>query len=152
MFQTFRFRAANGFWALVIGGLLVTACKNDPKPDVLSSQFSVVQVTVSNKKIIKISLPAERPRNMAIITPSKAFYVVHAPDEGIVLWSMLNKDGQDLHLELPLSSIMGSLLQREDKTVSPIFTAPGIYTVYLANNLETEPENDYSFSKDFVFK
>lgn len=152
MFHNSNVKTVILFTALTTGSLALSACQNAAHMDEVRSEFSVEHVTGGGDDFIKITLPAERPQNMAVVTPSREFYVVHAPDDGKVLFEMVNKEGQRLDLEIVTSEFLGSLFETEDKTVAPIFTSPGTYTLYLAENLETEPENSYSFSKDFVFK
>lgn len=120
-------------------------------PDGQSTLFSVAPIIFDTDAILTISLPPERPKNIAIRTPSDVWYIIQNAEEDI---SFLDDKvyNSSPNIDISVASLKGVVWENGEKKIQAVFTQPGAYTIYIADNLETEPENTFHFMKKVTLK
>ena len=93
--------------------------------------------------ILKISLPAIHPSSLSIRTPNNHWYIVQDSPSSILYLPQEKFDSAKI-IEIDIDSLEGVVWKEGRKMREKIFQENGEYLIYLANNLETEPENTFS--------
>lgn len=110
-----------------------------------SSRFSIDE-TALNKGTLRIFLPKETPKNLAIKTPNGEWFVVQQPTESIEIMSQAKFETLKV-MEFDINVLKGTTWRNGKRISEQIFKSPGQYLVYFADNLETEPENTFVLQK-----
>ena len=88
---------------------------------------------------------------MSIRDPQGVWHVVHDSDENIFI---LPEDeyAKARRIEISPSKLIGISWIEGKKVEGSVFSQPGEYLIYMADNLETEPENTFHFMGTVLFK
>lgn len=106
---------------------------------------------VTANDVITISFPRNRPKKMSIRSPSNEWYVVHEKSEKIYLLPK-NNSSKITSVQKKVSEINGVKWDDGKRVVEPVFSAPGEYLFYMADNLETEPENTFHLMRTVTYR
>jgi len=133
-------------WLLVSS--LLYACNNKPETK-LSDQktFAVKPEQASKKDTLTLTLPKNRPTKISVKSPDGTFYIIHSEEDNIALIPY-EKLGSTDSIKIPLSSTTGLTWIDGKKTQKNVFQVPGKYLIYMADDLETEPENTFHFMQN----
>jgi len=115
-------------------------------PDSEQGDLKCFPRVFSSNSEITLKLPKEPPRNLAIRDPAGDWYDVMG-DEGFVKYSDFISGRE---IKLKANDVKGIIWVDGKNEVRNVFEKTGEYLLYMANNLETEPENTY-FWKTTVF-
>ncbi len=121
---------------------------NKKYPDSDQGALKCFPRVFSSNSEITLKLPEEHPRNLAIQDPAGNFYYVMG-DEGLVEYNDITSRKE---IKLKVNEVKGILWVDGKMEVKNVFEKPGEYTLYMANNLETEPENTFSIEAKVYFK
>ena len=103
----------------------------------------VVDKKALSAGVLKIHLPENHPSSMSIRAPNNDWYIVQDSSSSVVYISQDKFDNSDL-IEFDINTLEGVIWRAGTKTTEKVFNQEGEYLIYLANNLETEPENTFS--------
>lgn len=111
----------------------------------------IVDKDAINKGVLRIHLPQNKPKNLAIKTPKGEWFIIQDHEESIEimpqgLFESLNK------MEFKLDKLEGITWRESKKVIELIFKNSGDYLIYFADNLETESENTFSLQELISFK
>ncbi len=142
-------------FALLLISVLVASCtivNNGPvhiEGEKIS--FGAIPKEIVFGNTFTIILPESRPSGMSIRDPIGVWYIIHDPNEGIfhLKESEYSTSGS---LEISTTLIKGVIWKDGKKTDARVFTVPGEYIIYFADNLETEPENTFSLMTSVILK
>jgi len=96
-------------------------------------------ITLTHKNTVSVNLPSDRNVSIAIETPTNDFLLLHTPDGIVSLWT----GDQPTTLTLDLDKLVGTNAADVTQTNIKSFDRTGKYTLIIAENLETEPENTF---------
>ncbi len=106
------------------------------------NRFSIFPEKVTINESFQINLPKIRPSKIAIKTPLNEWYIAHDIDENIFTVPFSEFEKSNIIVIIP-SRLKGIVWKNGQKQVHHVFHIPGKYFIYLADNLETEPENTF---------
>lgn len=141
---------------LVVLSVVFLGCD---KPDVQTTpawigQDASLVVTpkqASKNDTVKLTFPVSHPQNIAIKSPAGEWYTIHGESESILL--MPDSEFKSAtSIQLHLSSVMGTKWVEGRAVNEAVFTEPGSYIIYMADNLETDPENTFFISNTIELK
>jgi len=112
--------------------------------------FAVEEGALS-KGILRIYLPEEAPKNLAIQTPSGEWFVLQESEESIEIMPQARFESLKI-MEFKIEKLKGVTWRESKRVTELVFKYPGDYLVYFADNLETEPENTFSLQETIGFK
>jgi len=132
--------------------ILLSACteKTHEKRE-SSNVFSVSQHIINSDHVLTILLPEKRPSKLSIISPDGQLFIVHSQEDNISFVPYEDKIDTK-QIIIPISSLKGTTWIDGKKLEQLVFKKRGKYTVYMADNLETEPENTFHFKQDIELK
>lgn len=122
---------------------------NTIKTENYSESFSISE-DLTNTGILRIHLPKNRPKNMSITAPDGQWFIIQSSEEKIEAIPQV----QFMNLgtiEFKVSDLKGTFWQEGKKSRGIVFKSKGKYLIFFADNLETEPENTFSFSKTVIY-
>lgn len=94
-----------------------------------------------------ITMPVPHPKEMAIRAPDKRWYYIQVENEGAGEMLMPGTQFAALtKLEFDTSQLEARYWSDGKAMRGKVFTQTGEYLIYMADNLETEPENTLSFA------
>ena len=143
LFLTFAFFAAFNCSAAETGN--VEPIKVD------KSQLIIRPHVVTENEVIIISLPKKHPQKMSIKSPSGEWFVVHEKSEKIYFFPK-HKSSSATSVQKKVAKIKGVKWVEGKRMVEPVFNEPGEYLFYMADNLETEPENTFSMMGTVIYR
>ena len=106
---------------------------------------------LSSATHITITFPKNHPKNVSIRSPKGDWYVVHEKSEHVSLLPY-RQFLLATSVKIRVSEIRGVKWLDGKRIVERVFNEPGEYLFYMADNLETEPENTYSMMATIVYK
>ena len=106
---------------------------------------------VSANDVITISFPKKRPKKMSVRSPSNEWYVVHETSGNMYLLPK-KSTSKITSVRKKISEIIGVKWVDGKRVVEPVFKAPGEYMFYMADNLETEPDNTFHLMSTVTFR
>lgn len=106
---------------------------------------------VTANDVITISFPRNHPKKMSIRSPSNEWYVVHEKSERIYLLPK-NLFSKATSVQKKVPEIKGVKWVDGKRVVGPVFNEPGEYLLYMADNLETEPENTFHLMNTVIYQ
>ena len=112
------------------------------------AQLSISSNKVSLHDTITLTLPAKHPSKLSFRDPNNVWHLIHDSDEQV----MLPNFATSTSVEIAVSKVTGVSWVDGKRIEGFVFTTPGEYLIYLADNLETEPENTFSLSKRIIFE
>lgn len=116
-----------------------------------SSNDIQIDKNLLKKNILKISLPDVFPKHLEIITPDHQTYVLQDDTQGVELYPQ--KEFEKLsEITLDMNTLVGTTWKDSKKIKEKIFTESGNYTIYFANELETEIDNSFSLKKVIYYE
>lgn len=113
--------------------------------------FSVDKQIVSSTDTIRISLPESFPSKLSIQSPDGQLYIIHSEEDQIALLPY-KAFKTATFIDIPVSSVKGVAWIDGNKLQEKVFKRKGKYKLYMANNLETEPDNTFHFKKGVEFR
>ncbi len=112
------------------------------------ARSSFVQKEALNKGILRIHIPIDKPKSLAIRNPSGEWFVLQSQEESIEVMPQRLFDSVD-KMEFKFETLEGVVWRGAVKSTELVFKKSGEYLIYFANNLETEPDNTY-FLQDII--
>lgn len=109
-----------------------------------------VQEELIKTGVLKIFLPKNRPDNMSIMAPDGRWFVIQSAEDEIEAIPQIQFENSNT-LEFKISELEGVFWDQGTKMKGLVFSDRGKYVVYFSDNLETEPENTFSFSKTVTY-
>lgn len=129
------------FVLLLITGCAVAEISNNENK---TSALQAYPRSIAAGESIRLKFPKNHPHNMAIRNPSGTWYSVQNSDDNIfVVSDKKYKAAKELLLNTLV--LEGVTWTNGKKTKEKVFEKQGEYLIYMANNLETEPENTFHF-------
>ena len=126
--------------------VLLSGCAYAEKP-VGKNTTAALQAypkSISAGESFRLTFPQLHPNKLSLRTPSGSWYSIHDSDEGVFLLP-LKKYIKSTELRLNPLTLQGVTWVNGKKIKEKVFQKQGEYLVYMANNLETEPENTFHF-------
>ena len=136
--------------AFLINILVLSSCSAPNNTGVKNDGAFQVHEAPLKQGILQISLPTERPKNLAIQTPNGEWFVIQDSEESIEAMTQ-NQFNTINVMEFELNKLIGVVWRDGIKAKELIFKAHGTYLVYFANNLETETENTFSLQESVLY-
>ena len=115
------------------------------------SQLVISPKVVTANDVVVISFPRQHPQKMSIMSPSGEWFVVHEKSEKIYLLPK-NKFSSATSVQKKVAEIKGVKWIDGKRLVGPVFNEPGEYMFYMADNLETEPENTFYLTGTVIYR
>ena len=110
--------------------------------------FYICPTVLSPNSEAKIHLPPNHPSGLAVRTPSGEWiYIVEPGGRSTALPGFPGRS----KLSFQVSRLSGLRWQEGRKIEVPIFRESGRYIFYLADNMDTEPENTFSIAVAVLF-
>ena len=106
---------------------------------------------ISRGEHFLLTFPKLHPKNISVRSPSNKWYSIQDDDEGIFIIS-LEKYNSATELKINSKTLDGITWVNGKRVKEKVFKESGEYLIYMANNLETEPENTFHFSVSIVLK
>ena len=143
--------------------VLFIACDSDNKPEPVTSSGTVSKqmnkvlhddeiLKFNSKNLYKndtlsIILPIPHPKELAIKTPNEKWFYLHVENEGDSEMLMPKEKFAALkQLNLDTSKLEARYWDNGKAMRGKVFGETGAYLIYMADNLETEPDNTLHFS------
>lgn len=143
--------------------VLLVACDSGYKPETETSAGLVSKQTnkvlhddgilkFNSKNLYKsdtlsIILPIPHPKELAIKAPNGTWFYLHVENEGATEMLMPKEKFAALkELELDTDKLKARYWDDGKARRGTVFVETGTYLIYMANNLETEPDNTLHFS------
>lgn len=141
-------RYANYFIIACI--LAIASCSLASSQGNLPNNFDVDE-TALERGLLVIHLPRERPRNLAIRTPAGEWFILQESTESIEIMPQVRFETMK-KMEFEIDKLKAVTWRDSIRVTDLVFTTAGEYLVYFADNLETEPENTFSFQQTIRYK
>ena len=116
-----------------------------------TSALQVSPESISRGESFRLTFPKLHPKKISIRSPSKKWYSIQDSDEGMFIVS-LKEYNSATELNINSKTLEGITWVNGKKVKEKLFQETGKYLIYMANNLETEPENTFHFSVSIVLK
>jgi len=105
---------------------------------------------VTGADTVTIYLPQPHPTKLAIEGPHHAWFTIHDP-EMQTRFMTESAFRRARVIRFRASALTGIVWLDGQPRRQKVFVLPGTYTIYLANNLETEPENTFSLMQSLEY-
>ena len=135
------------FWVLVIllgSFLLGCAGGQNESLDSGANKFSIYPSEISLDQKITVKLPKQHPLKMSIRDPKGVWHWVQDAEEDI-LFLPYSDFKEATRITILPSQVRGVSWINGKRLDGLVFNHLGEYLVYIADNLETEPENTFHF-------
>lgn len=139
---------------IALGGNAFGAPETIVQAQTPSNAGTLIKVTpgvVTATDIITITFPKKHPKKMSIRTPGGGWYSVHEAPEKIYILPASQFSRATL-VRKKVSEIKGVIWIDGKRSIEPVFSEPGEYLIYMADNLETEPENTFHMTGTVIYK
>ena len=112
--------------------------------EVKTSALQAYPRYISKGESIHLTFPQNHPKNIAIRNPSGNWYSIQDREEDVFVTPSKK---YNIATELVLNTLVleGVTWINGVKVKEKVFQKYGEYLIYMANNLETEPENTFHF-------
>lgn len=128
----------------------LAGCAYADKPgDNKVSALQVSPKSISTGENFLLTFPKLHPKHLSFRSPSGKWYSVQNNDEGVFIVS-IKEYNSATELKVKSKTLMGVTWVKGKKVKEKVFQEYGEYLVYMANNIETEPENTFHFSTSIV--
>ena len=135
--------------------ILLFGCSNKSKENNEKQNraiaFSVNPEIVSKTDSIQITFPESHPSKLSVITPDGQLYIIHS-EEDLIEFLPYEEFKDAKSIEIPIATVKGTTWIDGKKSDLLVFDKKGKYSIYMADNLETEPDNTFNFKKDIELK
>lgn len=129
------------FVLVFISGCAVLGASDN---QVKTSALQATPSHFSSGENVQLTFPKNHPNNLAIRNPSGIWYSIHNSDENVFI--LPSKEYKKITvLKLNTRVLDGVTWINGKKVKEKVFQKKGEYLIYMANNLETEPENTFHF-------
>lgn len=125
---------------------IIVSCSLPPNPDNPKSYKFDVEEKALETGVLRIFLPEKTPKSLAIKTPDGEWFVLQDSEESIEIMPQARFESVKI-MEFQIEKLKGVTWRESKRITELVFKASGNYLVFFADNLETEPENTYSFQK-----
>ena len=115
------------------------------------SQLVIRPKVVTADDVIVISFPQQHPLKMSIKSPKGEWFVVHEDSEKVYFLPQ-KEFSRATSVQKKVAEIKGVTWNDGKRMMGPVFNAPGEYLIYMADNLETEPENTFSLMGTVIYR
>lgn len=132
--------------AILLCLFFIISCSANDKSDGLEMAGALQaqpESFISGEEIL-LSFPQHHPENIAIRIPSGVWYSIHSAEDSIQILSA-EKYTVATRLLLDTENLVGVAWVNGVKVGAKVFRELGEYLIYMANNLETEPDNTFHF-------
>ena len=141
--------------------VLFVACDSDNKPEISDGSVSKkINKVLHDDEILKfnsknlykndtlsITLPIPHPKELAVKTPNGKWFYLHVENEGDSEMLMPKEEFAKLkRLDLDTGKLEARYWDDGKAMRGKVFVETGAYLIYMADNLETEPDNTLHFS------
>ncbi len=143
--------------------LMLVGCKSviEPAPEIsFNTSLAHTDRSILDDGILKfnsknlhkgdkltITMPLPHPKELAIRVPNGRWYYLHLEYEGASEMLMRSEQFAALkQLEFDTQQLEARYWDNGKAMHGKVFTQTGNYLIYMADNLETEPENTLSFA------
>lgn len=113
--------------------------------------YSSVDEAALSNGILRIFLPEEVPKKLAIQTPKGEWFILQEAEEAIEIMPQARFESVNI-MEFKIDKLIGTTWRESRRVTELVFKYPGNYLVYFADNLETEPENTFCLQQTIRFK
>jgi hypothetical protein len=113
-------------------------------------EFNINKELVENG-VLKITLPDKRPSSLAIQSPQGEWFIIQDISESIQFMPQSRFNSINV-MHFQLDETMGIVWRGGISSKEHVFKDDGAYLIYFADNLETEPENTFSFQESIVYR
>jgi len=130
---------------------MVTGCSVSDKPD-NQNGLAALQAypnTFSLGDDILLKFPENHPGNIAIRTPSNIWFSIYSEKDNIFIIPT-EKYTTAKELKLDTGILEGLTWVNGIRVKKPVFNKQGKYLIYMADNLETEPDNTFYFMTEVI--
>lgn len=101
--------------------------------------------------MLRIVAPAKHPHGLAVKDPFGNFYVLQDADSSQPQLMAPSDFVKRTRFELETLRLKGTIRVDGKATQRPVFTETGEYLIYMADDMETEPENTFSLMGTVYF-
>ena len=115
------------------------------------SRLVISPNVVTANDVIVISFPRQHPQKMSIKSPSDEWFVVHEESEKVYFLPQ-DEFSYATSSQEKVAEIMGVKWIDGKRVIGPVFNEPGEYLIYMADNLETEPENTFYLTGTVIYR
>lgn len=115
------------------------------------SRLVISPNVVTANDVLVISFPRQHPQKMSIKSPSGEWFVVHEKSEKVYFLPQ-DEFSCATSAQKKVAEITGVKWIDGKRVIGPVFNEPGEYLVYMADNLETEPENTFYLTGTVVYR
>ena len=98
---------------------------------------------------VLLKFPQKHPKNLSIQSPNGTWYSIHNTDNEISIISP-EKYSHANELDLKTGELEGITWKNGIKMKQIVFKEHGKYLIYMADNMETEPENTFHFMQHIL--
>jgi len=146
---------ANSFVLLTIFIFSISSCSeiNSSSPAIKSHHtgLSLSAGVVTSTDHLTIRYPKHHPSKLAIQGPDHVWYVIH--EKGVSTRLMSDEAfRRSTSVTIEIGKLTGVTWINGKQLRQKVFVKPGIYLIYMADNLETEPENTFALMNTVIFK
>ena len=109
-----------------------------------ASGLQATPKSISTGENFRLTFPKLHPKKLSVRSPSKKWYSIQDGEEDIFIVS-LKEYNSATELKINSKYLEGITWINGKKVKEKVFQIKGEYLIYMANNLETEPENTFHF-------
>lgn len=140
-------------YIFVLFSIFIVSCSSHTKLDdsQSNSRAFYIEDKALDEGVLRIHIPMHAPKNLAIKTPNGEWFVLQDSEESIEIMPQKIFESS-ITLEFKVEKLQGVIWRDSKRVTDLIFKTPGIYLIYFADNLETEPENTFSLQESIKFE
>lgn len=139
---------------LIFTGLLVSCSVSKHRStseNVRNNGLVLSARVVTSADTLTLRFPHKHPASLAIEDPGHVWYVIH--EAGVNTSLMTDKKYRySTSITFQIATLTGVTWVDGKQVRRKVFSRPGKYTIYMADNLETEPENTFFLMKTLIYK
>lgn len=143
------------FALVVIVVMTASSCSSDrPGPSTGNERdkglvLSASVVTPADN--LTMRYPRKHPSKLAIQGPAHTWFILH--ETGVNTSLMTDAEfRRSTSLTIQVATLTGVTWINGIQVWAKVFSKPGKYTIYMADNLETEPANTYFLMRTVIYK
>lgn len=143
-----KFKYIHKLQILVVLSMFFLACEMN-KNEQITTHFTAIQANpeiFKQNDLLVLKFPQHHPENLSIKTPENVWYSIQSSDDKAILMAP-EKYRQATELKININELEGVAWKNGVKVKEKVFSEQGEYLIYMADNMETEPENTFHFMK-----